>query len=314
MSAMTSDLTKIHRILDNCDYDIVILTETWLRDHHLDSEIASPSWQITRFDQPGDGRGGGVLIAVKSSLPCSSIHLDTTILSNLNTFTSQQCWVKIILETKDIYIGNFYLREQQTPDDYYNFINASSTIIDSMKSEDICFILGDFNLRNIIWDKIDDDDSFFAPSNITTDHQEKVLDFFAEHGLSQICDLQNRAGNVLDLAFTNALDNFELKSTVSIFDKTSVHHKCFDLKYLYAFNNLSQQHAVATRTIFDFENADFTEIVNKLANMMIDPDWTIDHQADYFIDFLTSIMETDVPKKIVIIRNKAPWHDLPTSA
>lgn len=303
---MSSTLTRIHRILENCNYDIIILTETWISDHHLDAEIASSSWQITRFDRPGDGLGGGVLVAVKSNLPCSSVSIDMT---NLNTFTSQQCWVKIILDSKDIYCGCFYLREHQSHEDYYNFINASTSVIDKMKTEDICFIFGDFNLRHIMWDKVDDDESFFEPSNITTDHQEKVLQFFAEKGLGQICNLQNRAGYVLDLVFTNALDNFELKEIDSIFNKSSVFHKCFDVKYLYAFNNLNCNSVASSKTVFDFKNADFPKITEQLRELALDPNWSIDRQADHFIDQLSIAIETFVPKKVLTIRNKAPWHD-----
>lgn len=55
MCGMTSQLTQIHRMLEHITYDVVILTETWVRDHHLDTEIASSSLQITRFDRPDDG-------------------------------------------------------------------------------------------------------------------------------------------------------------------------------------------------------------------------------------------------------------------
>ena len=85
MSGMTSQLTTINRMFDHCTYDIVVLTETWLRLHHLDPEIASSGWQINRFDRPDDGRGGGVLIAVKSSLPCNSVEVNFTDLDCINT-------------------------------------------------------------------------------------------------------------------------------------------------------------------------------------------------------------------------------------
>jgi hypothetical protein len=292
MSGMTSQLTTINRMFDHCTYDIVVLTETWLRLHHLDPEIASSGWQINRFDRPDDGRGGGVLIAVKSSLPCNSVEIDFT---DLDILSSQQCWMKIKLENNDIYLGNFYLKPNMNTDCYIDFINLFSTVQDKMSATDTCFIFGDFNLPGLKWEKVDEDDIFFDPSNITTDLQERVLNFFAEKGLGQICNLQNRAGNVLDLVFTNALDNIVLKEVDSIFNKTSVHHKCFDVKFLYAYNFDSS--STTTKTIYDYENANYERICQILQTIDLDPVWSIDHLANDFIMKLTEIIENEVPKK-----------------
>ena len=304
MSGMTSQLTRFHRILENCTYDVVILTETWLRSHHLDPEIASSSWQIARFDRPNEGRGGGVLIAIRSSIPCSSINIEMT---NQDVMSFQQCWMKILLDTKDVYLGCFYMKPNQNSDHYFDFVNAASTILNSMKTEDICFIFGDFNLPGLKWNKIEEDDCIYAPSNITTELQERFLQFFAEQGLGQLCNLENQSGNVLDLVFTNAVDNFELKEIDSIFHKTSVHHKCFEVKFLYAYENLTE--ATSSKTIYDFNNADYKRISEYLQTIILHPNLNIDQMAEYFVNELCTVINLFVPRKIIIIRNKAPWHD-----
>lgn len=301
---MTGHLTTVHRTLENTFYDIIILTETWLRPHHLNLEIASSMWNITRQDRHGDGKGGGVLIAVKTSLSCSTLDLD---LSGLNNFASQQCWTKIILNNKDFYLGNFYLRKDQPSDDYGAFIQRSMALLDDIKDEDICFIFGDFNLPNLRWGKIDPDDCFYAPSNISNDLEENVLQMFAERGLGQICSLSNNSGNVLDLVYTNALDNFELFEVDSIFGKSSIHHRCIAVDYLYAYRNLSD--TVTYKTVHDFEHADYDSIVESLQNCLFDPDATVDGMTDDFESRLLSAIDIFVPKKVIMVRNKAPWHD-----
>lgn len=300
---MTGHLTQVHRTLENTFYDVIILTETWLRPHHLNMEIASSMWNITRLDRPGDGKGGGVLIAVKSTLPCSTIDLN---LSGLNTFASQQCWTKIILDNKDLYLGNFYLRKDQSPEDYSAFILSSMALLDNIKDEDICFIFGDFNLPNLRWDKIDPDDCFYAPSNITNDLEENVLQMFAERGLGQICNLTNNSGNVLDLVYTNALDNFELAEVDSLFGKSSIHHRCISVEYLYAYKNLSD--TVTYKTLQDFEHADYDAIYESLQEFL-QPETSVDQMAKDFESHLLRAIDTFVPKKVIMVRNKAPWHD-----
>lgn len=56
----------------NCNYDIVILTETWLREGICDGEIANDRYTVYRRDRSSSTSckkdGGGVLIALKKSI------------------------------------------------------------------------------------------------------------------------------------------------------------------------------------------------------------------------------------------------------
>ena len=61
--------TKLANIFNNSfdsDFDVLVFTETWLRENVLDSEIMASNFQIYRRDRLGKA-GGGVLIAVRSS-------------------------------------------------------------------------------------------------------------------------------------------------------------------------------------------------------------------------------------------------------
>lgn len=57
------------------DYDIIVLTETWLSNDINDAELGlCPNYQVFGRDrcsiQDVQIRGGGVLIAVKNQFPC----------------------------------------------------------------------------------------------------------------------------------------------------------------------------------------------------------------------------------------------------
>ena len=50
-------------------YDIICVTETWLKEFFLDSEILDTGYTIFRRDR-AEREGGGVFIAVKDNLNC----------------------------------------------------------------------------------------------------------------------------------------------------------------------------------------------------------------------------------------------------
>ena len=68
---MHNKITQLQNILSLSNCDICALTETWLNDNVLDSEIFSDDFTVYRKDRsvtdPGK-RGGGVLLAIKKSV------------------------------------------------------------------------------------------------------------------------------------------------------------------------------------------------------------------------------------------------------
>jgi hypothetical protein len=58
-------------------YDVIILTETWLVDSVSDSELFDDRFVVWRrdrdYERTQQGRGGGVLVAVRSDLPATLV-------------------------------------------------------------------------------------------------------------------------------------------------------------------------------------------------------------------------------------------------
>ena len=284
---------------------MVFLTETWLKPHHLDSEIIDSNWQLSRVDRPTEMKGGGVLIATRSTLSAIPMIDNTTLYDDV---ASQHCWSKIITEKNDLYIGCIYMKPNQTEDAYKSNMQAIDSVISKLTTNDICFVFGDFNLPGVHWGKLNEDDMFYNPSNITTTTQECTLEFFAEKGYSQICNITNRAGNVLDLVFTNAIDNYEITETTSFLpQKTSVHHKALSVNYLHIYDTVKEQKC--TRLKYDFKNADYDNINNILLSVDWPIDGNLDELADHLITTLRQVIGKYVPRKIITTNKKAPWHD-----
>lgn len=60
-----------------CNYDVILLTETWLNMSHRSEEYFDKHYMVNRCDRNLDNsnftRGGGVLIAISSNLYCERI-------------------------------------------------------------------------------------------------------------------------------------------------------------------------------------------------------------------------------------------------
>ncbi|XP_058811170.1 uncharacterized protein LOC131676058 [Topomyia yanbarensis] len=102
------------------DYDVIVLTETWLREDILNAELSS-NYVIYRCDRNSTTsqlpRGGGVLIAVKNNLVGSQLSL-----SGIERL--EQIAVRIALPNQSVYISCVYLRPNSDPDLYHAHANV----------------------------------------------------------------------------------------------------------------------------------------------------------------------------------------------
>ena len=64
---MCCQIHAFQKLVYSNAYDIIYVTETWLKDFFLDSEILDTGYTIFRRDR-AEREGGGVLIAVKDNL------------------------------------------------------------------------------------------------------------------------------------------------------------------------------------------------------------------------------------------------------
>ena len=87
--SLVNKLSLFQSYIYSSDYDIICLTETWLTDLIFDQEILPTSYNIYRKDRPS--RGGGVLIAIKDTIPALVIP------SNLSSHAPEIITVRLNL-------------------------------------------------------------------------------------------------------------------------------------------------------------------------------------------------------------------------
>lgn len=309
---MRGDLNEILRTSSSTNYNVIVLTETWLRSDHLDSEILGPSWQVFRCDRSlkeGQTRGGGVLVAVHNSFACSSVNFDY-VNCNLNCNLSQQVWVKITAADKNIFICCCYIHFGADITVYQQCTSTFEDIIEKIPKNDDVFIFGDFNLAGIKWIPSDDNEYIFDPTNISTEEQTSILDLFAEQGYSQICNFKNSSYNVLDLIFTNVCDNYIANETRSIVaGKSSIHHCCIELSYFFSDANLYK--IKDSFLDFDFTKANYVNINKYICDNthLIDSNSDVNEKVRKFIGIINTTFNIFVPKKIKTLTHHPPWYN-----
>ena len=73
--SIVNKLAQFHSLIYSEDYDIIAITETWLSENVLDHEIIPTGYTIYRKDR--SSRGGGVMLAVKNSIPSHALDTPT---------------------------------------------------------------------------------------------------------------------------------------------------------------------------------------------------------------------------------------------
>ncbi|KAG8239277.1 hypothetical protein J437_LFUL019033, partial [Ladona fulva] len=137
-------------------------------------------------------RGGGVLIAVKSSFNCNEV-----ILPDNNV---EQVFVMIYSAGLKFLIGSVYF----PPDSPVSLYDSHCADIETMliKDFDEILFLGDYNLPVIDWN-IPFENEVVAIDCDLSYKAKIVVDSYSFLGLSQINTIKNKYNKLLDLIFSN---------------------------------------------------------------------------------------------------------------
>lgn len=169
--------------------------------------------------QNGKGKGGGVLIAIRSNIRCEQIQLN-----NYNDINRLCVKAHLSYANVVIYIGYIPPKDKETAI-YLKHIEAIRSII--IEPNDILLVLGDYNLPNINWIWDDDLHSYF-PTNQSNEVAECFLNGMFESGLFQTSNIANRYGNVLDYVFIsepNIIDVSKAPATLTAAAEKSINHE-----------------------------------------------------------------------------------------
>ena len=168
-----------HEILSK-NYDIIILTETWLNSSTNDSELNLRNYNIHRKDRE-DAVGGGVLVAIRSTLSSTRLSICSSMEAIL---------INIKLKNEQFHLLAVY----RSPNVKYqptNFIRKLERIV--KKYVKTIYIIGDLNLPKINWN----DTSQSAGQCETS---TSLLDIIVKYDLKQhVSEPTHMSTSILDL-------------------------------------------------------------------------------------------------------------------
>lgn len=286
------------------DYDVVSLTETWLKPSVFSSELFSDNYIVYRNDRSilnsTKGHGGGVLIAVKSIYRSEVIVLP-------NSERVEIVCVKVFIRSIVLYVCCIYIpsNSDKVKYDLYNeFINQFLNFI-SFSASDIVLILGDFNFPHIDWLPDPDIPNVLLPVNISNSNSiaSDILDTCFTNGLFQINNISNIYDRTLDLVFSSDSNICTVSKCDLPLIKIDVHHTPVDI--VIDLPCIASRDKPLPTTKFDFKNADW----NGLNTYFLSVNWlslfektNINDSVDYFYNIACIGIEYFVPK--IVSKNK----------
>lgn len=282
--------SKTHLLYENilaCNYDIIILTETWLDSTVYDREVCDDRYRVFRQERSGR-RGGGVLAALKQ--PCTVISSEGKSIS----------WDGLILKTKMYgyiwYICIVYIPPSSNIAKYLEFYEWIE-LHEEIQYNNV-IILGDFNIPEL---NVTNSDFCTGGKDIN-----ELKNFISLYNLTSFNYVQNVNKRTLDLVLSNYVQTVVSESDDPLvpIDK---HHPSLDISL--NIQRASNSFPIKIESSYDFRRADFNALYTGLQNInwhMLYSLNDIDKAVECFYNNVYSILNSTVPRTPHKKRSKYP--------
>lgn len=194
----TNDIRR--SILIN-DYDLIILSETWLHEHVFDGELFDNRYQVYRNDRDpsitNKSRGGGCLIAVKRSIHSRRIP-DFEI-------GQEDIWVAVdhVDGTKSFFNVKYINCKSKLPI-YKLHLHQINDIINEREPNSSFYLFGDYNLNSsVTWVSRSECDCVCVATSLEGEIPHAIVDMQSLTNIEQFNYVRNKIGRTLDLVLSN---------------------------------------------------------------------------------------------------------------
>lgn len=308
MRGLRTKIDTLFLAVADSEYDVIVLTETWLDNQILSTQLFGDSYAVFRTDRnPLNSRklrGGGVLIAVSSRLCCSA---EPSQVSD----TLEQIWVRIKLQTCSVSVGVVYIPPDRKDDLslIQRHCDSVSSVLANLKPHDFAFLFGDYNHPNMHWTTSEDgglrSDASLSRFSISDSALYDVISF---NGLTQINSIKNASARILDLVLVNdtALPNCNIAQAVESLVKPDIAHPALDVVVSLDVPIRFEQPQEIPR--FDFRRVDYdmmSEVLSAIDWQFLQDDQNMDDIVEHFNSEIRRIIEANVPLERPVL--KPPW-------
>ena len=280
---MLNKIPLLFSLIYSSDYDIFLITETWLHASIYDNEITPNGYSVYRYDR--STRGGGVLIFVKSSLP-----------STLSPTTFNVESISVIISTHLI-ISCIYLPPAVDDSIHISLLDFLHNL-----SPHNHIIMGYFNMPDIDWSTL---------SAIST-YSNSFCDAAYDNNLCQLITVPTHImGNTLDLLLTDTPDNvtdIHLSApSPPVFD-----HFIISLSFTivgHSFHPKSPRSSNSSSS-HNFSQADWNGLLDHLCDIDFSTCFNslhLDNSWDALLRVITDACDTFIPKRTSKSSNLPRW-------
>jgi hypothetical protein len=305
IDADKNKMLQFKALVELKEADIISVCETWLHDDIDDEDILEKEdFLIHRRDRE-DREGGGVLVAVRNSIP--SKHRKEL------QATSKSFNEIIVVEIGDDKIGKLGLISLYKPPDETNFdfvANLREAMINTWRAgmQKITWragmqkilLLGDFNMPEIKW--------YLGYPLSDAGIAYSCCELFSEFGMDQLNNNPSRKTNknILDLVLTNEPEDItDLDTYYEILDTD---HATIQFQ----LNIKVPATVVPDRgPQLNYGQTNFQQLNHIFANtVLIDPNTLdVDRVTAYWTEAVNRVLNNNIPKKKPRQPNKKPWID-----
>lgn len=278
------------------NFDVIVLSETWLNGSVFDSELFDKRYVVYRRDRETSGfhpkkDAGGVLIAVSKLIPSRRLQ---ALESNC-----EDLWVRLDYhddvtgKTEQLLICAVYLPPPVKRHILSEFINNSDGVLERNSDNRVIFV-GDFNLGSTNWNFNSKSEPPTATNNSL--FSTMLKDFATLHDLKQYNDKSNNKGRILDLVLSNTQVTNLNVSGDSLVPVDPLHPPLIFSLSLNAANSLSYNYNAR----YCFHKADYDKIISDLNAIPWEDELEscsdIDEMVSIFYRYLRNIIQKHVPK------------------
>ena len=302
--------TKTSEILLNStlmsQYDLIILTETWLNSSSFDGEYFDVKlFNVLRkdrdFSTTAMRRGGGVLIAARKEIKVIMLELEQFYYRFAELKHIDIMWVKIKAEDlhQCLHIIVLYVPPSCGVDDYSILFESLMSVNVLYKSNII--VLGDFNIPEYI--------SCYSSSVISSNIYYDCDNFSKFLGLSQKNFVLNSNERLLDLVFSNT--ECHVIHAEEVLTLEDAHHPALEVSVC-LLKEKTTCIPIKTHGEFNFKKADFPSLYYHLSEVdfsFLDSAKDVDGAIELFYGKLLNIFNSFVPTKRQPLGTYPEWFD-----
>lgn len=300
---LRSKCQEVRLNIINNNFDVLVFTESWLRQGVFDGEIIDARYNVYRRDREGKN-GGGVIIAVKNSL----------VSCRLSKWESscEDLWVTIetlnLGKTRHLAICAVYLPPPVKSEVLGSFLVNTGAVISQNQNYNF-MLVGDFNLPNIKWSEVPGLKNLQPYSSSTLD--SSFIDFCNENALQQFNHVLNTNQRLLDLILSNNLD-LSISVSHNPISVVDPHHPPLNIMVSVKKIEIVEE---KINERFNFYKADYVNIIQDLNKVswlkVLLPHDDVNAMLSAFYKKLDEIIKIHVPKSKSKNKKYPIWFNKP---